>query len=64
MDERFFFLSSHILYFLKRKRVLLSRKGNLDTSADLALSGFVMSDPNQSVKRMIGRGSDPIHNKC
>ncbi|KAG2259463.1 hypothetical protein Bca4012_096450 [Brassica carinata] len=32
--------------------------------ADLALSGFVMSDPNQSVKRMIGRGSDPIHNKC
>lgn len=34
-----------------------SSKGNL------APSPFVMSDPNQSVKRMIGRGSDPIHNK-
>ncbi|EFH69278.1 predicted protein [Arabidopsis lyrata subsp. lyrata] len=40
-----------------------SKEGNLDTNGDLAPSPFVMSDPNQSVKRMIGRGSDPIHNK-
>ncbi|KAG7592201.1 hypothetical protein ISN45_Aa01g011170 [Arabidopsis thaliana x Arabidopsis arenosa] len=41
----------------------LSKEGNIDTNGDLAPSPFVMSDPNQSVKRMIGRGSDPIHNK-
>ncbi|KAG2321263.1 hypothetical protein Bca4012_055801 [Brassica carinata] len=40
------------------------KEGNLHTNGDLAPSRFVMSDPNQSVKRMIGRGSDPIHNKC
>lgn len=41
-----------------------SEEGNLDTNRDLAPSPLVMFDPNQSVKRMIGRGSDPIHNKC
>lgn len=41
-----------------------SKEGILDTNGDLAPSPSVMSDPNQSVKRMIGRGSDPIHNKC
>ncbi|KAG2303555.1 hypothetical protein Bca52824_032206 [Brassica carinata] len=39
-----------------------SKEGNVDTSGDLAPS--VMHDPNQSVKRKIGRGSDPIHNRC
>ncbi|KAF3586167.1 hypothetical protein F2Q69_00027071 [Brassica cretica] len=39
-----------------------SKEGNLNTNGDLAPS--VMHDPNQSVKRKIGRGSDPIHNKC
>lgn len=40
-----------------------SKEGNLDTTRDMAPSPMVMSDLNQSVKRMIGRGSDPIHNK-
>ena len=61
-DIRLQLLTVHPLRVLEESSP--SRKGNLDTSADLAASGFVMSDPNQSVKRMIGRGSDPIHNKC
>ncbi|WZZ18705.1 hypothetical protein YC2023_111794 [Brassica napus] len=60
-DIRLQLLTVHPLRVLEESSS--SRKGNLDTSADLAASGFVMSDPNQSVKRMIGRGSDPIHNK-
>uniref|UniRef100_A0A1J3DHI5 Uncharacterized protein n=1 Tax=Noccaea caerulescens TaxID=107243 RepID=A0A1J3DHI5_NOCCA len=41
-----------------------SKEGDLDTNRDLPPPPFVMSDPCQSVKRMVGRGSDPIHNKC
>ncbi|KAJ0247820.1 hypothetical protein HA466_0162260 [Hirschfeldia incana] len=41
-----------------------SEDGSIDTNRDVAPSPSVMSDTDQSVKRMIGRGSDPIHNKC
>ncbi|CAF2109397.1 hypothetical protein Bca4012_094285 [Brassica carinata] len=41
-----------------------SKHGSIDTNRDLAPSPSVMSVPNESVKRMIGRGSDPIHNRC
>ncbi|KAF8114336.1 hypothetical protein N665_0039s0099 [Sinapis alba] len=62
-DMRLQLLTVHPLRVLEESSSS-SREGNLDTNGDLAPSSFVMSDPNQSVKRMIGRGSDPIHNKC
>ncbi|ESQ34914.1 hypothetical protein EUTSA_v10009347mg [Eutrema salsugineum] len=63
-DMRLQLLSVRPLRILKESSSSSSKEGNLDTNRDLAPSPFVMSDPNQSVKRMIGRGSDPIHNKC
>ncbi|CAD5313122.1 unnamed protein product [Arabidopsis thaliana] len=53
------------LMFVHPLRVLEESEPESSSSSkgNLAPSPFVMSDPNQSVKRMIGRGSDPIHNK-
>ncbi|OAP18979.1 hypothetical protein AXX17_AT1G19790 [Arabidopsis thaliana] len=55
------------LLFVHPLRVLeesdQSESSSSSNEGNLAPSPFVMSDPNQSVKRMIGRGSDPIHNK-
>lgn len=61
-DMRLQLLFAHPLRVLEESESS-SKKGNLDTNQDLAPSPMVMSEPNQSVKRMIGRGSDPIHNK-
>ncbi|CAH8381305.1 unnamed protein product [Eruca vesicaria subsp. sativa] len=55
-------LSVHPLRVLEESSSSSSKEINLDTNGDLAPSG--MHDPNQSVRRNIGRGSDPIHNKC
>ncbi|CAF2257408.1 hypothetical protein BRARA_H02400 [Brassica rapa] len=61
-DMRLQLLSVHPLRVLEESSS--SKEGNIDTNPDLAPSPSVMSVPNQSVKRMIGRGSDPIHNRC
>ncbi|KAG2303249.1 hypothetical protein Bca4012_062020 [Brassica carinata] len=60
-DMRLQLLTVHPLRVLEESSPS-SKERNLDTNGDLAPS--VMHDPNQSVKRKIGRGSDPIHNKC
>ncbi|KAF8104247.1 hypothetical protein N665_0176s0057 [Sinapis alba] len=61
-DMRLQLLTVHPLRVLEESSSSSSKEGDLDTNGDLAPS--VMYDPNQSVKRKIGRGSDPIHNKC
>ncbi|KAG2319738.1 hypothetical protein Bca52824_012951 [Brassica carinata] len=61
-DMRLQLLSAHPLRVLEESSS--SKDGSIDTNGDVAPSPSVMSDTNQSVKRMIGRGSDPIHNKC
>ncbi|CAA7013661.1 unnamed protein product [Microthlaspi erraticum] len=63
-DMRMQLLSVRPLRVLEESSSSSSKEGDLDTNQGLAPSPFVMSDPCQSVKRMIGRGSDPIHNKC
>lgn len=55
-------LSVHPLRVLEESSS--SKDGSTDTNREVAPSPSVMSDTNQSVKRIIGRGSDPIHNKC
>ncbi|CAN8312517.1 unnamed protein product [Cochlearia groenlandica] len=53
-----------LLYVHHPLRVLKETSSSLDTNRASAPSPIAMSEPNQSVKRMIGRGSDPIHNRC
>ncbi|PON93588.1 CLAVATA3/ESR-RELATED [Trema orientale] len=38
--------------------------GDLERKLDLAPAPSVTFDPNQSNKRRVRRGSDPIHNRC
>ncbi|WOG99568.1 hypothetical protein DCAR_0518921 [Daucus carota subsp. sativus] len=53
------------LRFLRSSRVL---KGadvqELHENLNMAPSPAMMFDPNQSNKRRVRRGSDPIHNRC
>lgn len=53
------------LRFLRNSRVL---KGvaveQLGAKLSIAPSPSTMFDPNQSNKRRVRRGSDPIHNRC
>ncbi|CAH8357290.1 unnamed protein product [Eruca vesicaria subsp. sativa] len=62
-DMRLQLLSVHPLRVLEESSSS-SKDGSIDTNRDVAPSPSVMSDRNESVKRMIGRGSDPIHNRC
>lgn len=53
------------LRFLRNSRVL---KGvdvqELHENMNMAPTPSMMFDPNQSNKRRVRRGSDPIHNRC
>lgn len=56
--------SGHVL-FLKNSRILLAvATKELHTKPSLAPAPSIMVDPNQSSKRRVRRGSDPIHNRC
>ncbi|KAL1207862.1 hypothetical protein V5N11_014028 [Cardamine amara subsp. amara] len=59
-DMRLQLLFVHPLRVLEESE---SESSSKEGNRDLAPSPMVISEPNQSVKRMIGRGSDPIHNK-
>ncbi|KAK9996075.1 hypothetical protein SO802_020761 [Lithocarpus litseifolius] len=51
--------------FLKHLRVLkVVAVDDFHTKLNLAPAPSVMVDPNQSNKRRVRKGSDPIHNRC
>lgn len=53
------------LLFLRSSRVLEAvATEDLQVNMNLAPAPATMFDPNQSNKRRIRRGSDPIHNRC
>ncbi|CDP20950.1 unnamed protein product [Coffea canephora] len=53
------------LLFLRSSRILNSvASEGLHVQLNLAPAPATMFDPNQSNKRRVRRGSDPIHNRC
>lgn len=51
--------------FFKHLRVLkVVAVDDFHTKLNLAPAPSVMVDPNQSNKRRVRKGSDPIHNRC
>lgn len=48
--------------FSRNSRLLKDVKGEVDRKLNIAPTPAMMFDPNQSNKRRIRRGSDPIHN--
>ncbi|KAK9278045.1 hypothetical protein L1049_027602 [Liquidambar formosana] len=53
------------LLFLRNSRILNAvAVEDLPTKPSLAPAPSMMFDPNQSDKRRVRRGSDPIHNRC
>ncbi|CAI9112132.1 OLC1v1012520C1 [Oldenlandia corymbosa var. corymbosa] len=53
-------------FLFKRSSRILSTVGleDMPVQQNLAPSPAMMFDPNQSDKRRVRRGSDPIHNRC
>lgn len=53
------------LFHLRSSRILKAAVvQDLQTQLSIAPSPSMTFDPNQSNKRRVKRGSDPIHNKC
>ncbi|KAF3621294.1 hypothetical protein BC332_09188 [Capsicum chinense] len=53
------------LSFLRSSRILKAAvMQDLRTQLSIAPAPSMTFDPNQSNKRRVRRGSDPIHNKC
>jgi hypothetical protein len=51
--------------FLKHLRVLeVVAEEDVHMKLNLAPAPSIMFDPNQSNKRSVRKGSDPIHNRC
>ncbi|XVF54308.1 hypothetical protein PTKIN_Ptkin05aG0170800 [Pterospermum kingtungense] len=55
-----------LLPFVKNSRILKAvvAVDSLQTRQNLASAPSMMFDPNQSNKRGVKKGSDPIHNRC
>ncbi|OMP04794.1 hypothetical protein COLO4_09292 [Corchorus olitorius] len=55
-----------LLPFVRNSRFLKADAAvdSLQTRPSLAPSPSMMFDPNQSDKRRVRKGSDPIHNRC
>lgn len=54
-----------LLPFVRHSRILKAAAlKDLQTIPSLAPAPSTMFDPNQSDKRQVRKGSDPIHNRC
>lgn len=53
------------LFFLRSSRILKAvDMQDLHTQLNIAPAPAITFDPNESSKRSVKKGSDPIHNRC